>query len=209
MVTLRIWGGARGTPDWVYKTGAQAYEWTVGLNPWAIGQNTTFKKGQILKAPIPWDPVWLQEWKLFIQAMGKKFSPDPHVVVIIMTSGVGPWGEMILPRSSEMKVGWRELGWDDDKYFTAYKACIDAYADAFPEKRLAMSFSRPGDAPASVALRILRYAREALGERFMAMQNGFSGAADYNKYEIDSGQFNQRLIATICKDGKAGKPIGF
>lgn len=86
---------------------------------------------------------------------------------------------MILPLSSEMKVGWRELGWDDDKYFAAYKACIDAYADTIPKKQLAMSFSRPGDT-APVAFRILRYARELLGGRFTAMKNSLSGTSDYS-----------------------------
>lgn len=83
VVTIRIWGGAHGTPGWVYKAGAQSYEWTVG-------QDVAFNKGQILKAPIPWDPVWLQEWKRFIQALGKKYNSNPHVVGIIMTCGVGP-----------------------------------------------------------------------------------------------------------------------
>ncbi len=202
VVTIRLWGGARGTPDWVYEAGAESYEWTVGAA-------TEHNFGQTLKAPLPWDPVWLREWTGFIRALGEKYNANPHVAGITMTGPVGPYGEMSLPRSREMKVGWQELGWDDDRFFAAYKACIDAYAEAVPDKRLAMSFSRPGDEPATVAFRVHRYARETLGGRFMPMMNGLSGAQDYSTFSIDSPRFYQRNIATIRDDGRAGNPVGF
>ena len=202
VVTIRIWGGAHGTPDWVYEAGAQGYEWTV-----VAAAQPEF--GRTFKAPLPWDPVWLGEWIRFISALGKKFNSNPHVVGIVITGPVGPYGEMVLPRSQEMKVGWRKLGWGDDKLFAAYKACIDAFAEAVPDKRLALSFSRPGDEPAAVAFRIYEYARKTLGNRLMPMMNALSGTRDYRKFRVDSRWFHQRIIATICKDGRAGNPVGF
>lgn len=202
VVTIRIWGGARGTPDWVYAAGAQAY----GSRVVAPAQP---EFGKQLKAPLPWDPVWLREWLNFISALGRKINSSPQVAGIVITGPVGPFGEMVLPRSSEMTVGWRKLGWDDDKFFAAYKACIDAFAKAIPDKRLALSFSRPGDEPASVAFRIYEYARNTLGGRLMTMINALSGTRDYGKFKVNSRWFNQRMIANLCKDGKDGNPVGF
>jgi len=172
-VMIRVFGG-KYTPGWVYDAGAVPYTFvdTDGV--------TT------LTMPLPWDSVYLQNWRNFIMALGRKYARKPQVVLIHVT---GPCedGEMYLPESDNQEL-WLQLGYSEQKLTGAWMTAIDAFSLAFPNTFLAIDISRPaafGDS-LNVLEDVLSYAYRGLGQHLRVQGNWLSAktSPDFTLFQI-------------------------
>ena len=114
-VMLRVTAGVN-TPGWVFAEGAQYIAATV--------DNT------YLKVPVFWDPIYLEKWCNFIQALGNRYEGNADIIGIQMAGG-GLVAEMSIYVPD---VDWTEYGYSIDTYVSAWKTIIDAYRASFPSK---------------------------------------------------------------------------
>ena len=172
-VMIRVFAG-KCTPQWVYGEGAVPYTFvdTDGV--------TT------LTMPLPWDSVYLQNWRNFIITLGKRYARKPQVVLIHVT---GPCedGEMYLPESDNQE-RWLQLGYSEQKLTGAWMTTIDAYALAFPNTSLAINISRPVSFGNSMGVvqDVLSYAYSRLGQ-FLRVQGNWLSAKtspDFTLFQI-------------------------
>jgi len=155
-VMIRVWGG-KYTPDWVYEKGAESYAFV--------------EDGITLRMPLPWDSVYLQNWRKFIMKLGKKYGRKSSVVMIHVT---GPCedGEMYLA-DKDNEDAWLAAGYSEERLIGAWITTIDAFALAFPNTALAIDISRPvafGDS-LNVVEDVLSYAYGGLGRHLRVQGN--------------------------------------
>jgi hypothetical protein len=158
---LRVIAGAL-TPVWVYTAGAEKFEY-MDQNPY---HRKTYR--QTMYMPIPWDEVYLEKWIGFIKAFGRKYNKEQTISLIHMT-GPSKGGEMYLANKRNRKA-WRDAGYSKTKLVKAWKRVIDAYAEAFPDKPLAIAIANPLYQDGTVE-RIIAYGLQRLGTRFCIQGN--------------------------------------
>lgn len=165
-VMLSVDPGER-TPAWVYEAGAR---------PFAFRDENTYRRsnGRTLQIPIPWDPVFLRQWRAFIQALGKQYGANDSVVLVHMVGPTKHGGEMHLPRSKADKENWIKAGYSKEKLTDAWRTVIDAYAAAFPKQALALDVAIPIYDDDGAAEAILAYAFEKLGRRLHVQHNALA-----------------------------------
>lgn len=187
-VMLRISAGVK-TPAWVYRAGAASFSFT---------ETDSFKKseGNRLQIPIPWDPVYLDQWSRFIQAMGKKYASEESVVLVHMAGPANVGAELHLPKSKEDRQHWAQVGYTPRRLAAAWKTVIDAYAEAFPNKALALNLTVPITDDGALEL-ILNYARQRLGARLHVQHNALSARTTLN-WKV------QRLVSASAGSGTVG-----
>jgi hypothetical protein len=153
---IRVWGG-KYTPDWVYEEGA--------------GSHAFVEDGITLRMPLPWDSVYLGNWRKFIMKLGKKYSGKP-VVAMIHVTGPCEDGEMYLA-DKDNREAWLEMGYSEEKLIGAWITTIDAFALAFSNTTLAVDISRPVsfDDSLNVVEDVLSYAYSRLGRRLRVQGN--------------------------------------
>ena len=161
-VMLRVAADYR-TPDWVWEAGAQRFR----LNEKSPMTRT---QGQAVTFPVPWDPVFLAKWKRFIAALGERYSGDPAVVLVHMTTASRYGSEMNLALAQPDKERWRELGYSKARFVDAWHTIIDAYAGAFPQTYLAINVAMPLFDDGAVE-DVLAYGIGRLGKRFTVQHN--------------------------------------
>lgn len=101
------------------------------------------KGGMMMALPVLRDPIFLKKWTAFIKAMGQKYAHDEAEVLIQMAGMDYTGGEMHLPKSKGDIAHWARIGYTKEKLVGARQHVIDAYADAFPDKCLALDVSLP------------------------------------------------------------------
>lgn len=131
-VLLRVVAGMH-TPEWVYRAGAKAFDFSSKdlANP--EGYPTS------MRMPLPWDGVYLAKWEAFIQAFGNRYNGNPQLYSVGMTGG-GYIFEMNLPKAFEK---WRQAGYADEKLIAAWKRIIDTYQKAFPDTPTNLDINEP------------------------------------------------------------------
>jgi hypothetical protein len=80
---------------------------------------------------------------------------------------------MHLPKTEMDKKNWDKVGYTKAKLVGAWKAAIDTYADAFPDKPLALNVAVPIHDDGVVA-DVLAYASRRLGRRLCVQHNALS-----------------------------------
>ncbi len=164
-IILRISQGSN-SPDWVYADGAEKFIFT---------ESNSHRPGAGMTAvmPVPWDPVMLTKWTQLIKAFGDKYNKDEAVVLIQMVGPEKHGGEMHLPNTKMDKEHWRQIGYSKEKLVSAWITVIDAYADAFPDKPLALDVALPVYDDGAVE-EVMAYAKQKLGDRFAVQHNALA-----------------------------------
>jgi len=124
-VYLRVHPGVF-TPDWVYQAGAKK----------VTGSSLGLIKGAFNTFPVPWDSVFLTKWKALVVALGNRYNSNPALYIVGVA---GPTYESIEFYLPSTETAWQKFGYTPNNLFNAWKQCIDAYAQAFPSKNIALN----------------------------------------------------------------------
>ena len=165
-VILCVWSGFR-TPDWVYQAGAQPFTYVESIRFQATHDETQ-------RIPIPWDAVFLSKWTGFIKMLGRKYNGNSAVALVHLAGPAHLGPEMHLPDKPADRRHWAEVGYTPAKLVHAWKVIIDAYAEAFPNKLLAINVSQPIYYNDRVVENVLAYAHAKLGLRLALQQDALS-----------------------------------
>ncbi len=189
-VMFRVIAGM-ATPKWVYTAGAKEFKYT-DPNPY----HRTY--GQTMSMVIPWDEIYLSKWKNFIRAFGKRYDGNSSISIIQMT-GPARGGEMHLEAKKD-KERWQQVGYSNEKLVNAWKRTIDAYAEAFPDKYLAIDIAKPVlfDDSLKIVEDVLAYGYQKLGKRFCVQGNWLAA-----KTREDSDLYN------LIKEYSSKTIVGF
>jgi FG-GAP-like repeat/Beta-galactosidase len=114
------------SPQWVYDIGATKY---------------TLRDGSGLSMPLPWDPVFQNQWISFIRALGQRYDANPALGYVVI-SGLGQQIETYLAKTAADDSALTPLG-GAPAWITAAKTIISAYAQAFPTTPFFLTMARP------------------------------------------------------------------
>jgi hypothetical protein len=123
--------------------------------------------------PGPWDKTYLKLWTAFVNALGKRYGSDNAVTLVHMAGPTASSAEMHLPKRREAKKLTEDAGYTKKRIVDAWKAVIDAYSKAFPEKALALNVAIPFRKDGAME-DIIRYGISTLGQRFCTQGNWLS-----------------------------------
>jgi Beta-galactosidase len=90
------------TPSFVYAQGAQSFETRVPNR-----NRPDF--GQVVVIPVPWDPIYEQNFSKIIAQLGERYASDPLCVSVVLTCANFLSAEMHLPKSAEDLAKWKAL----------------------------------------------------------------------------------------------------
>jgi hypothetical protein len=152
----------KGIPAWLYKAGAQRFSFR-------DGDAYQAQAGQ-LEIPVPWDPVFLSRWKRLIRNMGEHFNSEKAVVLIQMAGPDFTGGEMHLPKTPADKKHWSAIGYTKNRLANSWNQIVDTFAEAFPDKFVALNVSMPIYQD-GVVYDVIEHARARLGPRFAIQHN--------------------------------------
>jgi hypothetical protein len=169
------------TPDFVYAQGAKAF-------PTRVTNPHKANVGQAIQIPIPWDPVYEENFSRIIQALGKRYSGDPLCVSVVLTCANALSAEMHLPKSPEDRTRWRSLGNYETRLLEVYKKFTDEWAKAFPRQEVSLHLAKVLDLPASFAEEIINYGLAKYPDRFSIQNCQLTGRKE------DVGMFTYDLI---------------
>tara|TARA_R110002096_G_scaffold173781_2_gene347938 strand:- start:81054 stop:82229 length:1176 start_codon:yes stop_codon:yes gene_type:complete len=137
-------------PDWLPAIGTQMFDYT-------------FHKSQE-SIPVPWDTTFQNRWNQFIADFGARYSTEDTISLVYITTSSANGFEMQLPRSPTDVANWNAIGYTDEKYASAWKSAMDAFADAFPNHPLSHEV-HPVLNSDVVAEDVYQYAREHHGDQ--------------------------------------------
>jgi hypothetical protein len=179
------------SPDWLNKKGVRFIE----LKDENIYRSTY---GEPVRIPLPWDEAYLNEWVKFVVQLGARYSRYSELVLVHMAGPTCFSGEMHLPKfSQESRQVVEAAGYSKNNIVNAWEKVIDAFAEAFPDKSLALNLAIPFRRDGALE-DILQYASAKLGKRLCAQDNQLSDHHD------DSASYE--LVQTL---GRQGVNIGF
>lgn len=122
-----------GTPQWVFDAGAKF----IDEDPKYYREYGTRRPidDRMLRAPVYWDPIYIEKASKLIQALGRRYNGNPNVEFITMGQ-MGKWGEMHVNLGRAPIEPWLAAGLTPERYLAAHKKIIDAYCTAFPDTQL-------------------------------------------------------------------------
>jgi hypothetical protein len=124
---------AQATPDWVFKAGAK----------WVPLPLKGSKDS--VRVPVYWDPIYLEKYRNFIRALGKRFDDRKGIEVVYC--GTGVFGETIVSTElwgqKEHRL-WSAAGLTPENWIKAVNAVVDAYVEAFPKTIVGLQLTNPG-----------------------------------------------------------------
>lgn len=182
-VSLIILPGV-ATPEWVYAAGAAKF-------PVCGATGKMAGAGGNVRAPVPWDPVYLEKWKAFIRALGGRYGQNPSLVLVKIT-GIGLYsGEFYLMRGGACVdqdiANWQRLGFTPRKIVSAFESIAAAFAQSFPNSKLAVMLVRgamppidddgnrlPGSTDMKAVRTMVMSGIRAYGSRFVVQNNALS-----------------------------------
>jgi len=152
-ITLGVMAGYL-TPSWVYGDGAQPFKFL-----WDV---PTFGPAlcSVQSIPIPWDPIFLEKWQTFVQAMGARYT-NPTLVSVMLYGLNFRSVETSLPVSNKQHLRgfrapsckgydypslWQSAGYTRTKVENALFAMQSYYQSAFPNAQLLAGLN-PGGFP--------------------------------------------------------------
>lgn len=130
-IMLRVIPGVH-TPPWVYVSGAKSVQ-VVENNQYADGY------GKKIKAPVPWDGIYLSLWLRFVRAIGKRYNGRVQIVAV---TGPAAGGEMHLVDQGDQTT-WQAAGYTEQKLSEAWMDTINMFRSAFPKSHKSMALSNP------------------------------------------------------------------
>jgi PKD repeat protein len=136
-VTLSVAAGIK-TPSWVYAAGAKSFSYIDDTSP-----NTQ-------SIPVPWDSVFLAQWKSLIQQLGNRYAGNSALTQVKITGIATDTAETQLPNSTGATVtqsgktwtttndpvNWQAIGYTRLRVENAWQTIADAWAQAFPKQQI-------------------------------------------------------------------------
>lgn len=181
-IQLIMFSGA-ATPGWVYEAGAKSLTFS------------DFRKAVVpLRMPVPWDEVMLQKYETFVAAFGSRYNGEPAITLVHAGGPTRFSVEFHLPREVADLPDFKS-----QKLITAWQRCVRAYAQAFPDKNIALNVSQVFTAADKLAQQVIGTAQPLLGPR-LTLQHDALAAKTTARF------VTQRLIALY---GERGVRIGF
>lgn len=157
---IRVIAGVN-SPSWVYDAGAQSIAFTAS----DLG-NASYVTGPEMM-PLPWDPVYLDQWTRFVTELGRRYDHNPTIFSIQMSGG-GRIGEMALPQSAP----WTDKGFTNDKLIGAYDRIISTYMSAFPNTPTNLDIDEPLGPNSNVMHPVVDMILSRYPGRIFLQQNG-------------------------------------
>lgn len=184
------------TPEWVYTKGARKFDF-INRNIYDLDY------GKASYCPMPWDPIFLTEWKKMIDALGARYSGNPIVSWVRIT---GPMNTAGGDWTLQAKEDWdKYIGtadeFSDEKLIAAVEDVIDYFATAFPSKPLpiAISNTKITDNPPyhTAANAVTNYGFATYPNQFLIQNNGWSAYIPLpNKEDPDMDLFKTHVPYT-------------
>lgn len=163
------------TPEWVYEKGARKFVF--------IDDNVYHDTyGEELYCPMPWDEVYLAEWKKFIDAFGAKYNGNPAIAWVRVT---GPMNTTTMDWNLQAATNWdKYIGTGDEfsdaKLAGAVTNAMDWFAAAFPLKPLAIAVGKTKitDSPPylTAATAVADYGFATYPLQFAIQKNNWNGS---------------------------------
>ncbi|MEO5717018.1 MAG: hypothetical protein ABIR29_00415 [Chthoniobacterales bacterium] len=169
------------TPAFVYAEGAQPFETKV-TNPHRANV------GELVRLPIPWDPIYERDFTRIIQQLGKQYASDPLCVSVVLTCANFMSAEMHLPKSRQDLSRWQALGDYEAKLLEVYKNYIEVWGSAFPKQDISLHVSKVLDLPPLFLERIVDAGLSKYPERFSIQNCQLTGRRE------DTGMLSYDLI---------------
>jgi PKD repeat protein len=189
-VSLSITAGIN-TPSWVYSAGAQAFSFV----------DSSSSSPQTI--PIPWDPVFLAQWKGMIQQLGARYACNAALTHVKITGINYNTAETFLPHSQGVSVtqgtsqwtttndvaNWQAAGYTRTKLENAWQTVADAWSQAFPNQQISSMlvvagfppidnngnvFACPQGGDTQVVTDLINRGMARYGTQFIAQNNGLS-----------------------------------
>jgi hypothetical protein len=184
------------SPEWA-KKGAQTDQFPVQYGP---GQGT------IMTLPMPWDPVYLNNYLTFVKQVSDRYGTSPALKVVAADGPTSVSAEFTLPKSPEDVKKWQADGYTPTKFIGAWKQVFQTYAADFPNQYISASAGASdlnindkgklaAGEPARTRQAIVDEGMKLLGSRFvLQMSDVHAGPGPNGK---DSSDENQFLIGYI------------
>lgn len=169
------------TPEFVYAQGAKGFQSRV-TNPYRANV------GQAIQIPVPWDPIYEENFSWIIRELGKRYSSDPLCVSVVLTCANFLSAEMHLPKSPEDRSRWQSLGSYETNLLAVYKKYTDEWATAFPRQEISLHLSKVIDLPASFNDAVIDYGLSKYPNRFSIQNCQLTGRKE------DTGMFTYDIV---------------
>jgi hypothetical protein len=206
-VSLSVEAGVH-TPAWVYAAGAAPFHlvWDQGWGPALC---------TLQQLPIPWDSVFISKWRTLIAELGRRYDSNPLVTHVKMTGLNSYSQETNLPHSRDKTISggsknctsgdetseWQKAGYTRARVEEAWVQIGDAFARAFPNKKMAIMLGpaafppldgagkpiRSRDGDYQLGLDLIAEGRRRYGTQFVVQNNGLSAFWDWERVSELSG----------------------
>ena len=136
MISLGVKAGFR-SPSWIYAEGAQKFDFV-----WDLPSLAPLCSVQSL--PVPWDPIFLSKWNLFVQALGRRYSSNAALTDVKISGINSKTEELTLPHSVNVAINggqctsyndvenWQAIGYTRTKVENAWQQIADTFHSSFP-----------------------------------------------------------------------------
>jgi hypothetical protein len=169
------------TPPFVYAEGAQSFETHV-TNP------NRANVGEAIVIPVPWDPVYQQNFSWVIAQLGERYASDPLCVSVVLTCANLLSAEMHLPKRGEDLATWTALGNYEERLLEVYKKYTDEWAKAFPRQEISLHLSKVLDLPPQFCEHVIDYGLSKYPARFTIQNCQLTGRRE------DTGMMTYDLV---------------
>jgi hypothetical protein len=136
-VILRVYANADGffaaSPDWYF------------AKPGVLYYQTAFAASNGIKLPIPWDPIFHQEYGQFLTALGIRYNGNANIEFIQSIAAGGVYGEMLMAPGCGIGGGSAcPPGYSAAVALASAEYWIDQHRTAFPNTNLAIMLNDLG-----------------------------------------------------------------
>ncbi|MGI8955618.1 MAG: hypothetical protein ACR2II_01735 [Chthoniobacterales bacterium] len=169
------------TPSFVYAEDAQSFDTKV-TNPHRANV------GEVIKLPVPWNPIYERNFARVVQQLGDRYSSDPLCVSVVLTCANFLSAEMHLPKTRQDLSRWQALGDYEKELFEVYVKFIDVWGKAFPKQEISLHISKVLDLPPSFVERIVDAGLAKYPERFSIQNCQLTGRKE------DTGMMSYDLV---------------
>ena len=167
------------TPAYVFQQGAQSVQTSV-TNP----HRRNF--GEAVTVPVPWDPIYQQNFSRVIAQLGERYAADPLCIGVVLTCANFVGAEMHLPKRPEDRAKWKSMGNYEDKLLKVYCKYTDEWAKAFPHQQISLHLSKVLNLPPTFNERVVEYGLSKYPQRFTIQNCQLTGRKeDIGKMSYD------------------------
>lgn len=165
IVNLGFFPGEK-SPDYVL---AEVKDWFVPSSQTTHGGEPG---GKVIHAPLPWDEAYNRLWLDFIRVVSARYGKHPNIGFLQICGPAPTAMEMSLRLPKDRFQSLRDQGYTAKRYTEQWKKTIDAFAEIWPDKPLAITLgpviSDSGEQQtAETALAVADYMQQRLGQRAM------------------------------------------